>query len=149
MTAELSRWEPLREFATLRDEMERMFRQGLGRPGMEAPLAGAWSPALDVEERDDSYLVHLEVPGVKPEDIEVTMEEGMLTVSGERKFYDDRDEEGFRRVERRFGRFHRALRLPSPVAADKVEASYSDGILEITVPKAAEARPQRIEIKAK
>ena len=147
MASELSRWEPMRELSNLRDEMERVFRQAFGGEVDEASLGGAWSPALDVEETEDAFEVHLEAPGIKPDDIEITLEEGVLSISGERKFYEDKSEEGFRRVERRFGRFHRALRLPAPVDADKVAATYRDGLLSVSVPKAEAAKPRKIEIK--
>ena len=148
MTTELRRWEPMRELASLRDEMERIFRQAFGGEVEEPPLAGAWSPALDVEETDEAFQVHVEAPGVRPEDITITLEEGVLSISGERKFYEDKTDEGFRRIERRFGRFHRSLRLPAPVDADKVSATYAEGLLSVTVPKTEAARPRKIEVKA-
>lgn len=130
----------------LQDEMERAFRQIFGDTG--AATAGAWSPLLDVEETDDAFTLHVEIPGVKPEDVEVSLEESVLTIEGERSFYDERASESFRRVERRFGRFHRAVRLPDRVDGDRVEARYADGLLTIVVPKADEAKPRRIAISA-
>ncbi len=126
------------------DDLNRMFRQFFG--DADAPLAGAFSPALDVKESDDGFTLHVELPGVKAEDVEVSLEDNVLTVSGERSFYDETDAEGYRRVERRFGKFHRAVRLPDRVSPDKVEATYADGILTITVPKAEEAKPRRITV---
>lgn len=148
MASELMRWEPMRELASLRAEMERVFRQAFGGHIDHASLAGTWSPALDVEETDDAFEIHLEASGVKPDDIDITLEEGVLTISGERKFYEDKTEEGFRRVERRFGRFYRVLRLPAPVDSEKVDAQYADGILSVSVPKAEAAKPHRVEVKA-
>lgn len=148
MANQVSRWEPARELSSLREEFERMFRQAFGGGGVEAASpAGAWSPALDVEETDDAFVLHVEMPGCKPEDLDVTLDEGVLTISGERRFYDEKDADGFRRVERRFGRFHRAVRLPSRVDAERIEASYDDGILRVRVPKAEEAKPRRVEIR--
>ena len=136
--------EPTRDLSTLRDEFDRMFRtMGWGR---EAVAADGWSPELDIEETDDSYVLHVELPGVKPEDIEVGLDEDMLTVDGRRDFYEEKEAEGFRRIERRFGSFHRAVRLPAKVDADAVRADYDHGMLTVTVPKAAEARPHRIEV---
>jgi HSP20 family protein len=143
----LNRYDPLRNVASINDEMERLFRQTLGeRAGASA--AGAFSPALDVEESEDSFTLHIELPGVEPEDVDVSLEENVLTISGERRFYDDREADGFRRVERHFGRFHRAVRLPDRVDADRVEARYHDGMLTILVPKAEDAKPRRIAINA-
>ncbi len=147
----LSRYYP-REVASLQDEFERMFRTFLGggtSGGESAPAtAGAWSPALDVEETEDAFVLHVELPGCRPEDVEVSLEENVLTVTGERRFYDEREAEGFRRVERRFGRFHRAVRLPDRVDPDQVEADFDHGLLTITVPKAEQAKPRRIQVRS-
>ncbi|MDQ3932334.1 MAG: Hsp20/alpha crystallin family protein [Actinomycetota bacterium] len=147
----LSRYNP-RDLASIQDEFERMFRSFFGgSTGTEsAPTtAGAWSPALDVEETEEAFVLHVELPGCQPEDVEVNLEENVLTVTGERRFYDEREAEGFRRIERRFGRFHRAVRLPDRVATDRVDASFENGLLTITVPKAEEAKPRRIQIRAR
>jgi HSP20 family protein len=145
--AEITRREPIRE---LRDELDRIFRHFTGSvlSAEDDDVAGAWSPVLDIEESDEAFDLHLELPGVKPEDVEVSIDEGVLTIRGERRFYEEKEAEGFRRVERRFGRFYRALRLPSNVKADDIRATYEDGLLHITVPKAEEAKPHRIPVKA-
>jgi HSP20 family protein len=143
----LNRYDPLRNVASINDEMERLFRQTLGERAGASP-AGAFSPALDVEETEDSFTLHIELPGVEPNDVDVSLEENVLTITGERRFYDDREADGFRRVERHFGRFHRAVRLPDRVDADRVEARYHDGMLTILVPKAEDAKPRRIAINA-
>jgi HSP20 family protein len=136
-----------RELGALQDEVERMFRQVFGE-GDRPATAGAWSPALDVEETEDRFVLHIELPGIDPNDVDVSLEENVLTVTGERRFYTERETDNFRRVERRFGRFHRSIRMPDRVNADAVEAAYRDGLLTITVPKAEEAKPRRIEVKA-
>jgi HSP20 family protein len=146
--SDLSRWEPTRELTNLRTEMDRLFRDWLGGRGAQVTTAGGWAPALDVEETDDAYELHVELPGVKPEDLEVSLDEGVLTISGERKFYDEKSSEGFHRIERSYGRFHRAVRLPGQVEADQIQANFRDGILEIRVPKAPESKPHRIQVKA-
>jgi HSP20 family protein len=142
----MSRYYP-RDVSTLRDEMDRMFRTFVGGDTGESPsTAGAWSPALDVREDEEGFTLHVELPGVSPEDIEITLEENVLTITGERRFYDESEGEGFRRIERRFGRFHRAVRLPDRVDGDRVEARSDGGILTVHVPKADEAKPRRIEV---
>jgi HSP20 family protein len=148
MTTETTRWEPMRELAALRDEIESTFRQWAGpaRTGEWVTTAGGWSPAVDVEENDDAYVVYAELPGVTAEDLQVSFDDGVLTVHGERKFYEEKKTETFRRVERRYGTFHRSLRLPGPVNSEKVEAAFKDGLLTVTVPKAEAAKPHRIEI---
>ena len=138
---------PMRDVSPLHEEVERMLRQAFG--DREVPSsAGAFTPALDVEETEDHFILHIELPGVAAEDVEVSLEENVLTVTGERGFYEERNAEGFRRIERHFGRFHRAVRLPDRVHADGVTASYRDGLLTVTVPKAEEAKPRRIQITA-
>lgn len=146
MSTLIRRFAPTPDVSSFHDEVNRMFREAFGQAPM-APL-GAFTPALDLEEDDDAFTLHFELPGVSPEDIEVALEDSVLTISGERSFYNDREADGFRRVERRFGRFHRAVRLPDRVAADGVTANYRDGLLTVMVPKAEEAKPRRIEIQA-
>ena len=145
--ATITRYDPFRS-GGLHNEVERMLREAMGSSGDSPVTAGAFSPALDVHESEDGYTLHVELPGVSPEDVEITLEENVLTISGERSFYDEVDTEDFRRVERRFGRFHRSVRLPDRVAGDGVTARYADGMLTITVPKAEEAKPRRISIDA-
>lgn len=110
--------------------------------------AGAFTPALDVEESDEQFTIHIELPGVAADEVEVSLEESVLTIAGERRFYQEKDAEGFRRIERHFGRFHRAVRLPDRVDADQVKAAYRDGMLTVVVPKAEEAKPRRIHVEA-
>jgi HSP20 family protein len=153
--ANITRFEPL-STVSLHDEVERLLRQTFGRPmgslrsddAAFATPAGAFGPALDVEESADAFTLHVELPGVGADDVEVSLEDNVLTVSGERRFYDDREVDGFRRIERSFGRFHRSVRLPDRVDADRVRATHRDGVLTITVPKAEDAKPRRITVEA-
>ncbi len=152
MMTTMNRYDPLRNVAPLQDEMERLFRQTLGDRQGASP-AGAFSPALDVEEDEGKFTLHVELPGVEVDDVDVSLEENVLTISGERRFYaksgdGDGNAEGFRRIERHFGRFHRAVRLPDRVDPDGVEAKYHDGMLTVEVPKAEDAKPRRIAITA-
>jgi HSP20 family protein len=142
------RYEPIRDVANVRDEIERFFDGRFGQAFRElATTVGGWTPEIDVEETDDGFRFHVELSGVKPEDISVSVEDGILTLTGERKFYEEKEAEGFRRVERRFGAFHRAMRLPTKVDPEAIEARYTNGVLEVTVPKAEETKPHRIEVK--
>ncbi|MES1170991.1 MAG: Hsp20/alpha crystallin family protein [Actinomycetota bacterium] len=126
------------------DDFQRIVTQFFG--DAEAPLRGSFAPALDVEENEDNFTLHVEVPGVKPEDVDVSIEESVLTVAGSRNFYEDKSAEGFRRVERSFGTFRRSVRLPDRVDPDAVTAEYKDGLLTVTVPKAESAKPRRIQV---
>ncbi len=126
------------------DDFNRMVRQFFG--DSDTSLAGAFNPALDVEENEEGFTLHVELPGVAPDQVDVSIEENVLTVAGQRDFYPDTNAEGFKRIERRFGRFHRAVRLPDRVDPDRIAASYKDGLLTITVPKAESAKPRRIQV---
>lgn len=148
MNTMMNRHNQAPDVSSLHDEVNRIFRETFGGMQGGAASAGAFTPALDVEEDDERFVLHVELPSVNPEDVEVSLEESVLTIAGERRFYGDRNADGFRRIERHFGRFHRAVRLPDRVAADHVEASYRDGLLTITVPKAEEAKPRRIQVQA-
>lgn len=152
----IARFEPF-SAASLHDDVERLLRETFGRglgfargaqaDGPAVTPAGAFGPALDVEETDDAFMIHVELPGIAADDVEVSLEENVLTVSGERRFYDDREADGFRRIERSFGRFHRAIRLPDRVDASGVKAVQRDGVLTVTAPKSEEAKPRRIAVQ--
>lgn len=129
-------WPTFGRLATLQDELDRLF---------EAPLTG-WAPALDVQEDKENFIVRLEVPGMKREDIEVSLQEGALVISGERKEVPVSEETTVHRQERYYGKFSRVLTLPTAVAGDKVKAQYKDGILTVTLPKAEEAKPKTITV---
>ena len=129
-------WPGFERLSSLQDELERLF---------VSPLTD-WVPALDVYEDKDSFVVNTELPGLKREDINVSLQDGVLVVSGERKVEEKRTEGEIRRQERYYGKFQRTLTLPAPVAADKVKAQYKDGLLTVTVPKAEEAKPKKIDV---
>ncbi|HEY2959957.1 MAG TPA: Hsp20/alpha crystallin family protein [Actinomycetota bacterium] len=147
----LSRWDPFQDLLAIQDEMNQVFGRALGRGergGGEAAARG-WAPALDIAERNDAYVVTVEVPGIKPEELEITVEDGTLTISGERRFESETKEQQFHRVERRYGAFRRSITLPAGVRADAIDASFEDGLLKVVVPKAEEAKPRRIEVRGR
>jgi HSP20 family protein len=147
--ATLQRWDPFRDLLNLQNEMTRLFSRATGEPGgSEGAGWGAWVPSLDIHESPDAYTVFAELPGVKPDQVDVTVDEGTLTIRGERKFYEAQNEENFHRVERRFGSFQRTIALPQAVKSDAIEAAFADGVLTVTIPKAETAKPRRIEVKA-
>ena len=146
----VTRWDPFRDLLSIQDEMNQMFSRAFGQQAGQAGESGQramWAPALDIAERKDAYLVSVEVPGMKPEDLDVTLENGLLTVQGERRFEQEATDKQWHRVERRYGRFRRSITLPSQVQADAIEASFEDGVLNVRVPKAEEAKPKRIEVR--
>ena len=149
----MMRWDPFQDLRSAQDEMAQMnptFAHALGlhtQQGNGRTATTAWAPALDISERKDAYLVTVELPGLKPEDLDITMEDGLLTIQGERQFAQESSEQQFHRVERRYGAFRRAITLPAQVQADQIEASFDNGVLEIVVPKAEEAKPKRIQVR--
>ena len=137
-------WSPFDRFTTLRDELDRLFDFAL--PTRDSGLSSGWTPALDVHDEKDSFLVRVELPGIKKDDITVSLDKGVLTINGERKDEHEKKEGEAFRSERFFGRFQRSVSLPLPVDASKVKASYQDGVLSIELPKAEEAKPRQIAV---
>ena len=150
--ATMMQWDPFQDLRSAQDEMAQMspmLAHALGLQGepQGSDRATAWAPALDISERKDAYLVAVELPGLKPEDLDITMEDGLLTIQGERQFAQESSEQQFHRVERRYGAFRRAITLPAHVMAEGIQASFEDGVLQILVPKAEEAKPKRIQVR--
>src|SRR6266487_6937578 len=152
--ATMTRWDPFQDLRSAQDEMAQMspvLAHALGLHGQQQgsgrAMTTAWAPALDISERKDAYLVTVELPGVKPDDLQITLEDSLLTIQGERHFAHVSSEQQYHRVERRYGAFRRSITLPAHVMADMVEASFEDGVLQIVVPKAEEAKPKRIQVR--
>jgi HSP20 family protein len=141
----LTRWDPFREFSTLQDRMNRLFRDSYGERE-EALTTSSFAPAVDVYEDDHNLTLKIEVPGIDEKDIDVRVENNVLTVHGERKFEKEEKEENFRRVERQYGSFTRSFTLPNTVDTDRVQANYEKGILKIQLAKKAEAKPKQIKV---
>jgi len=145
MVNTLIRLNPFAEMRRLQDEMNRMFDPGF--PFENGELASAsWVPAVDIEETPETLRVIAEVPGIKREDIQVEFENGMLTIRGTRTREEEKKEKNFHRVERSFGSFVRAFRLPATVDAEKISATYEDGVLKLEMPKREESKARRIQI---
>jgi HSP20 family protein len=149
----MTRWDPFQDLRTAQDEMAQMSPMLAHALGLHTQQASgratttAWAPALDISERKDAYLVTVELPGLKPEDLDITMEDGLLTIQGERQFTSESSEQQYHRVERRYGAFRRSITLPAHVMAEGIQASFEDGVLQILVPKAEEATPKRIQVR--
>jgi HSP20 family protein len=148
--AELTRWSPrelLSPFEDIREEMDRMFRGFFAPRRLEAEEGRLWYPAVDLEEETDHYALIAELPGIKKDDIKVSLSDGILTLSGERKSPHEEERTGFHRHERCYGKFQRAFNLPSQVDANKIKAMYRDGVLEVDIPKSEEAKLKAVEVK--
>ncbi len=146
----LTRWEPLREFSTMQDRMNRMnrlFRESYSPEAPEEALTTTnFAPPVDIYEDEHTITLKMEVPGIDEKDIDVRIENNMLTVHGERKIEKDEKEENFRRIERQYGSFTRSFTLPSSVDPVQVIAHYDQGVLKISLPKKAESKPKQIKI---
>jgi HSP20 family protein len=132
----------------LREELDRLFEGPFGGLSRTSQLLGVWNPAVDLFEDKDNVIVKAELPGLKREDIEVSLHDGALSISGERKSEEKVENAEVRRTERFVGRFQRTITLPSSVKGDKVSAQYKDGVLTVTLPKAEEAKPRQIQVSA-
>lgn len=137
------RWNPMNP-VNLFSEFDRLFERPFAHTATEE-----WDVALDVAETDDNFIVKATVPGVNPDDMEITLENNVLTLKGEAKSDEDIEDTDYHIRERRFGFFSRSIRFPTAVNGDKVEATYNNGVLTLTVPKIEEVKPKRIAIKAK
>ncbi len=148
MAGELMEWKPFREVSRLRREMDRLWEDffGPGRLGLR-PFEMEWAPPVDVSETAEQVVVKAEVPGIDPKDISVSLSGDLLTIKGEKKSEREEKKESYHLVERSYGSFSRAVRLPVSVNADKIEAKYDKGVLTITCPKKEEVKPKAIEIK--
>jgi HSP20 family protein len=153
MTMALVRWDPARELDALQGDMNRLFDSFFGRRDGGATVANGygsrrWIPPMDVVETEDHLVLRADLPGLDRDDVEIEVKDGILTVSGERKAQHEEKREGFHRVERSFGRFSRSLELPKGIEAARIEASFDRGVLEVRMPKPAERKPTRIEIRS-
>ena len=145
---ETARWDPFRQLSTLRSEIDRLFEEPFSTLSeWMQPFMSGWSPALDVFEDRDNLTVKAELPGMKKEDIEISLHDGVLTLSGERKGEQKFGQGEVHRSERFVGKFQRTLTLPTTVDIDNVKATYKDGILTVVLPKSEQAKPKQIQVK--
>jgi HSP20 family protein len=142
----LVRWRPMRDVWSIQNEINRTFDNFFGRTEREDWTESRWAPAIDISENKDDLMVNVEVPGMKKEDIKVTLQDGILTVKGERKQEKEEKDKSFHRVERSYGSFCRSFTLPTTVQGDKIKANYKDGVLMISLPKVEEVKPKEISI---
>ncbi len=138
---------PAARFSSLQDEVSKLFAAPLSELARSADYYGTWSPAFDVSEDQESFAVKVELPGLKKEEISTWFEEDVLHISGERKPEPVAEDVEVHRVERAYGKFHRSVAFSKPVTAEQIKASYQDGILTVTLPKAVEAKPKPVNVK--
>lgn len=145
--ANLSRWEPVSEIMTLREAMNQLFNDAYTRPMSSGSMSVR--PAIDLYQDNDNVVVKAAMPGLKAEDVEISITGDVLTLRGEYKQESEKKEATYHMREQHYGSFERAIQLPTDVQCDKAQADFEDGILSITLPKAERVKPRKIDIKAK
>ena len=146
------RWDPFRDLISIQDRMNRLFDQTLARTRGEEDegiATSTWMPAVDIYETPDQVVMKAELPGLSRGDIEINIRDNTLRLRGERKFEKEVKEENYLRIERAYGSFQRSFTLPATIQQDKIKAVFKDGVLELSLPKAEEARPKQIKIEVK
>ena len=145
-----TRWNPARDLFSIADELNRYTRDVFSDSTRETSMMqGAWHPDVDISEDQNNFYLHVELPGMKREDVKVNYEDGVLTISGVKKSMKEEKDTNYHRLERTFGKFERSFRLPAHVAQDKIAAQFENGVLSISLPKTEETKPKAIEIKVK
>ena len=143
----LIRWEPVRELGTIQNEMNRLFNSFFDTPTTaNRTTFRRWIPAMDLVETDGAFVLKADLPGLSESDVSVELEDNVLTISGERKSENQDRKAGYYRVERSYGSFRRTLSLPEGVEADAVKATFTNGVLEVTVPKPVQQAPRKVQI---
>jgi HSP20 family protein len=150
----LVRWNPARDLLDLEREFNRIFNRYNDKFGLQKELDeefenAVWSPLTDIVENDNEYVMKMDIPGVKKEDVKISYSNGEIRISGERKHEEEKKDAKYHRVERTFGKYYRSFLLPDHIKEDKIEAEFKDGQLTITVPKADEVKPKEIAVKVK
>jgi len=145
----MTRWNPFREMEDIHNRLFSLWNQTSSRPAnsSESPTLSEWIPPVDISEDDNGYIIKAELPEIKKEDVKVTVENGLLTISGERKVEKEEKGKRYHRMERAYGSFVRSFRLPEDADNSKVSAQYKDGVLTLTVARSESARPKQIQVK--
>lgn len=141
----IARWEPFRGVTTLQDQINRLFNDAFDRTGDESNLS-AWAPAVDIYETEHELVVKADLPDIDPKDLDIRVENNILTIRGERRFEKKVNEESYLRVERSFGSFARSFTLSNTVNSDAIKAEYQNGVLTLSIPKREEAKPKQIKV---
>ena len=145
--ANISRWDPMQDMLSLREAMNQLLEESFVAPNQTRSGRG-FNLAMDLSETEDGYVVEAAVPGVKPEDIEITVENNVLTIKGETRQEKNEQQQHYHRVERSFGSFQRTIGLPTTVKADAIKATMENGVLRLEIPKAEEVKPRKITVNA-
>jgi HSP20 family protein len=146
----ITRYEPGSLFNRLQEDINKIFKSNgwSGWPDESSVATAQWVPSVDIQEKDDQFVINADIPGVKPEEVEVKMENGALTIQGERRSEQRKEENGYRRVECSYGSFYRRFALPDTADANKIQAKAKNGVLEISIGKREAAKPKAIKVQA-
>jgi HSP20 family protein len=144
----LIKWDPFRELEDVSSRLNRIFGRPLARTGQDNEMLATadWMPSVDISETDAAYLIKGEIPGVRKEDVKVTLQDGMLTIQGERKQEKEEKNKKFHRVECSYGNFVRSFRVPDDADESAIKAEFKDGMLNVTLPKSAKAKPKSVDV---
>ncbi len=142
----ITRWEPFRGLSTLQDQMNRLFEDTLFRGRSSESALTTWAPAVDIYETENALVVKADLPDVNEKDLDIQVENNILTIRGERKFERDVKEDNYLRVERAYGSFSRSFSLGNTVNTEAIKAEYRDGVLTLTIPKREEAKPKQVKV---
>lgn len=145
----LVKWEPFRDLMAMQDRMTRLIDETLSRIWKEDMAQGVWSPPVDILERGDEVVLKADLPGVTQNEIDIRVEEGTLTIQGERKFVKESPEENYVQIERPYGTFRRTFSIPRTIDQESIKASYKDGVLRIILPRRQEIQPKQIVVEPK
>jgi HSP20 family protein len=145
----LVKWEPFRDLMAMQDRMTRLIDETLSRIWKEDMAQGVWSPPVDILERGDEVVLKADLPGVTQNEIDIRVEEGTLTIQGERKFVKESSEENYVQIERPYGTFRRTFSIPRTIDQESIKASYKDGVLRIILPRKQEIQPKQIVVEPK
>lgn len=143
----IKKWNPFNEMMALHNQIDRLFNDLFERTSRGEIDYGTWIPPVDLREEGDKLVLEMELPGLKKEDVDISIENNVLTIKGERKFEKEEKKENYHRIERSYGKFSRSFSLPATIKADAIDASLKDGVLVLTLPYAEEAKPKKITIK--
>ena len=149
----LTTHNPWNSFNRLHSDLDRLFNywtniSGFSHDDSSTNVMSSWAPSIDLKEEEDRYVLKADVPGVESKDIEITMEDGVLTIQGERNLHNTEEDKGYRRTERVQGKFYRRFSLPNTVDGDGIEAKSNNGVLEVIIPKQEKAKPRRITVSS-
>ena len=144
-SANLIRWDPFRDFSKAQEQMNRLFEDAYLRRASDSALT-TWAPEVDIHETEDAFVFEADLPGMNEKDLDIRLENNMLTIRGERKFEKKANEENYLRVERAYGSFSRSFSLPHTINAEAIKADYRNGVLTVRVPKREEAKPRQVKV---